>query len=70
MNLESINVIAKKVAIESVNVTTRWLVEVKLYGIIPIRLLQSKNAKVVNTRGKYFFPFSPICSCTRFTTNS
>jgi hypothetical protein len=50
-------------------VTTKWLVAVKLYGIIPIKLLLKRKRKVVKINGKYFLPSAPICSSTKLPTN-
>jgi hypothetical protein len=63
-------VTVKKIEIDKVKVTITWLVAVKLYGIIPIRLQQRRKVKVVNRRGKYFFPAGPTCSSIRLDTNS
>jgi hypothetical protein len=39
------------------NVTTIWLVTVKLKGIIPIKLQKKIKEKMVNKKGKYNEPF-------------
>lgn len=39
------------------SVITIWLVTVKLYGIIPIKLQKKMNEKIVNNIGKKYEPF-------------
>lgn len=41
---------------DKVNVTIRWLVVVKLYGINPIKLLSRIKVKIREIKGKYFSP--------------
>lgn len=41
---------------DKVNVTIRWLVVVKLYGINPIKLLSKIKVKITEIKGKYFSP--------------
>jgi len=47
---------------DKVNVTTRWLVVVKLYGINPIKLLNKIKVKITEIKGKYFSPSLLILS--------
>lgn len=49
--------IAKKANNDKPNVTTIWLVTVKLYGIIPNILQNNMNVKIVKSIGKYKEPF-------------
>ena len=56
--------IPTKMARASENVSIRWLVTVKLYGIIPSKLLNKIIKNVVNISGKYFLPTGPAFSCT------
>ena len=45
-----------KIEKDKVNVTIRWLVAVKLYGIKPIKLLNKTKMKITEIKGKYFSP--------------
>ena len=45
-----------KIEKDKVNVTIRWLVVVKLYGIKPIKLLNKTKIKIIEIKGKYFSP--------------
>lgn len=47
---------------DKVNVTIRWLVVVKLYGINPIKLLSKIKVKITEIKGKYFSPSLLILS--------
>ena len=47
---------------DKVNVTIRWLVVVKLYGINPIKLLSKIKVKITEMIGKYFSPSLLILS--------
>lgn len=47
---------------DKVNVTIRWLVVVKLYGINPIKLLSKIKVKITEMKGKYFSPSLLILS--------
>jgi hypothetical protein len=47
---------------DKVNVTIRWLVVVKLYGISPIKLLNRIKVKRTEIKGKYFSPSLLILS--------
>jgi len=40
-----------------VNVTIKWLVNVKLYGINPIKFKDNKKKKIENTNGKKYWLF-------------
>lgn len=51
-----------KIEKDSVNVTMRWLVVVKLYGISPIKLLSKIKVKITEMKGKYFSPSLLILS--------
>ena len=51
-----------KIEKDKVKVTIRWLVTVKLYGINPIKLLNSTKVKTTEIKGKYFSPFLLILS--------
>lgn len=42
---------------DKVNVTIKWIVIVKLYGINPIKLLNKKKQNNTKINGKYFSPF-------------
>lgn len=50
-------------------VINMWLVIVKLYGIIPIKLLIIKNEKRKKINGKNCKPFDPIFFSTRVLLN-
>lgn len=54
--------IPMKIEKDKVNVTTRWLVAVKLYGINPIKLLNKTKVKIAEMKGKYFSPSLLILS--------
>ena len=51
-----------KIEKDKVNVTIRWLVVVKLYGINPIKLLSKIKVKRTEIKGKYFSPSLLILS--------
>jgi hypothetical protein len=52
------NIVAPKTIVKlSENVNTKWLVEAKLYGTIPIKLLHNMNKNNVKINGKYICPF-------------
>ena len=52
-----ITLIPKKAIIARPNVTTIWLVTVKLNGIIPIKLQKKIKEKIEKSIGKYKLPF-------------
>ena len=60
--------IPTKIANAIEKVTMIWLVTVKLYGIIPIKLQNNIIKKVVNINGKYFLPTGPAFSLTTSKT--
>jgi hypothetical protein len=49
--------IPKNAIIAKANVTTIWLVTVKLKGIIPIKLQKKIKEKIEKSTGKYKLPF-------------
>lgn len=49
--------IETKAIIATPNVTTIWLVTVKLYGIIPSKLQKKIKENIVNNIGKKYDPF-------------
>jgi len=51
-----------KIEKDKLNVTIRWLVVVKLYGINPIKLLNKTKVKTTEMKGKYFSPSLLILS--------
>lgn len=63
--------IPMKVNIEKANVITIWLVTVKLYGIIPIKLQENRNRNTAKITVKYCEPsFLTFSTRTVKYTNS
>ena len=59
-----------KIERDRLNVTIRWLVAVKLYGINPIRLLNKTKVNTTEIKGKYRSPFLFILSNNNCDENS
>jgi hypothetical protein len=52
------NIVAPKTIVKlKANVNTKWLVDAKLYGTIPIKLLINTKINKVKIKGKYICPF-------------
>jgi len=62
--------ISIKIERDKLNVTIRWLVVVKLYGINPIRLLNKTKVNTTEMKGKYRSPFLFILSNNNCDENS
>lgn len=55
------NIVAPNTTVKLIeNVNIKWLVEAKLYGIIPIKLFTNININNVYIKGKYICPSLPF----------
>src|SRR6266849_9602127 len=68
--ISAMTVTPTKMKAARAKVTAMWLVKVKLYGTMPMRLPNSTNMKSEKTKGKYALPALPTFSRTMLAMNS